>query len=478
MNKLMTAVFLLWVTIANASQSIRVQNFQTSQNTQYISLESANLFDQPQSNEKTKNRVFGYIDYSWVNDPWIDLDNEGNSRISSPNHPGNGSLIKTAEVLNLGISWLASDHLQLGIELPIEKLTTEDQGATAINPSLTGATTSGLGDSRLLAKWNFLSTQVWQFTAIPFLSLGTGFRAANDYRAQSASCPTCDSTSIGASWGGIGYGLKLAIEADYYVRTTLNVGIEIHPDAKITGQRTNGDIYDKVNLQTMIPMALGFFIPIKNSFGLNIESTFNDIQRKHNEYTHAGEVLMGLRYWPTKNTSMHIAAGTGSLDQLGGNDPRWIAGLKFPMWMPAAFISKSEIQPEPAVIVAEAMPEVRKKILNLKPIEFDLAKSTLTESGKIILDEVFDALKPIESHISVLKIYGHTDHRGRPVQNQKLSVDRAETVKSYLVSKKLNIKNISAEGFGSTRPKYDPVTASKKQIDLNRRVEFEIIQKN
>ncbi len=204
MKIFLTIAIIILSVVGFASQDIRVQNFQTSQNTQYISLESANLFDQPQSSKKTKDRVFGYADYSWVNDPWIDLDNDGQNRISSPNHPGSGSLIKTAQVLNLGVSWLAFDNIQFGLELPIEKLTTENQGSTPINAALNGDSTTGLGDSRLVAKWNFLSTHVWNITAIPFLNLPTGFRATNDYRAKSLSCATCDSTNIGASWGAIG----------------------------------------------------------------------------------------------------------------------------------------------------------------------------------------------------------------------------------------------------------------------------------
>ncbi len=275
--------------------------------------------------------------------------------------------------------------------------------------------------------------------------------------------------------------MKFAFEADYDVKTTLNIGVEFHPGSKITGLNSNGDIYNKVDFQIQIPVALGFFLPIKNNFGLNLESTFNDVQKKHNEYTHAGEVLMGVRYWPSKDVSVHLAMGTGSLENRGGNDPRWVAGLKMPFWLPNAVAEseKKEVinQPVAPMSTEQALTTVSQKILNLKSVEFDLGQSTLTTQGQKILDETYELLKPYENEISTLSITGHTDHYGRVDKNRKLSFDRAQTVRKYLIDKKLNIQEITAVGVGSSKPKYDPSKATKAEIDLNRRVEFDIHKK-
>ncbi len=52
----------------------------------------------------------------------------------------------------------------------------------------------------------------------------------------------------------------------------------------------------------------------------------------------------------------------------------------------------------------------------------------------------------------------------------KLSKDRAESVKSYLVSKGANASAIEATGYGETQPIATNKTAKGRQI--NRRVEF------
>jgi outer membrane protein OmpA-like peptidoglycan-associated protein len=71
-------------------------------------------------------------------------------------------------------------------------------------------------------------------------------------------------------------------------------------------------------------------------------------------------------------------------------------------------------------------------------------------------------------------ITGHTDNTGKPEANQKLSVSRAEAVKTYMVSKKVVADRLIAEGFGADQPIADNATAAGKA--KNRRVEFKVSQ--
>ena len=69
-----------------------------------------------------------------------------------------------------------------------------------------------------------------------------------------------------------------------------------------------------------------------------------------------------------------------------------------------------------------------------------------------------------------IAIIGHTDNTGNDGINQPLSVSRAQSVNSYLLScgvKSAQIKRI--EGQGSTNPVADNSTAAGRK--LNRRVE-------
>jgi outer membrane protein OmpA-like peptidoglycan-associated protein len=462
---LFSAIF--FVKNVEAAKGIRVQNLQTSHNTTFLTLETARLNDQPFSEKTTEGRIYGYFDYSWVNDPWIDLDDDGKTRIGSDGLGGSSSLIKNAQVLNLGVGYLINSNLQIGIELPIESLTTEDQGVAPINSSLDGTSTTGLGDLRLFANWNFLNTEYVSMSVIPTLYLPTGFYAANGYYAKSATCSNCEPTTIGASWASYGAGVKIALEnMNKYFTTSINFGIDHHPEAFIEGKK-NGSTYKKVNFETQYPVAIGFFVPVAKSFGINLEGTTNSISNVHNEYTHPGEALVGVRYWPQPDIATHLTVGTGSLENIGGNDPRFILGVKLPLYMPAA-VSKSVVT-NSVVTVSE-----NNKIELLKNVEFELGNAKLTTESKKILDEIIVVLKNAQDNYKRVTIEGHTDHRGSVSLNKKLSIDRALAVKNYLIENGIPKEKLSSEGFGSSQPKYNPKKATPTQIDLNRRVEFKL----
>ncbi|MNI90455.1 putative lipoprotein YiaD precursor [compost metagenome] len=75
----------------------------------------------------------------------------------------------------------------------------------------------------------------------------------------------------------------------------------------------------------------------------------------------------------------------------------------------------------------------------------------------------------IEKNFS-LKLAGHTDNTGSRELNMRLSKERAESVKAYLVSQGANASRIEATGYGPDQP-----IASNKNADgrqQNRRVEF------
>jgi outer membrane protein OmpA-like peptidoglycan-associated protein len=77
--------------------------------------------------------------------------------------------------------------------------------------------------------------------------------------------------------------------------------------------------------------------------------------------------------------------------------------------------------------------------------------------------------------ISVL-IYGFADSRGKETYNLPLSKKRAQGVKTYLVSKKINKKQIEqVNGLGETfilNKCTEGVTCEDPEHEVNRRVEF------
>lgn len=117
------------------------------------------------------------------------------------------------------------------------------------------------------------------------------------------------------------------------------------------------------------------------------------------------------------------------------------------------------------VFVTEADRKIVKEAI--KNLEFAFGKATIREHSYESLNKVAQLL--IDKNFS-LKLAGHTDNVGSNEANLRLSKARAESVKSYLVSKGANASRIEATGYGETQPIATNKTAKGRQ--LNRRVEF------
>jgi OOP family OmpA-OmpF porin len=120
---------------------------------------------------------------------------------------------------------------------------------------------------------------------------------------------------------------------------------------------------------------------------------------------------------------------------------------------------------KPVIYVTEEDKKVVKDAI--KNLEFDLGKATIRDHSLPSLDRVARLL--VDKNFS-LKLAGHTDNTGSDELNMRLSKDRAESIKTYLVSKGANASRIEATGYGETQPIATNKTAAGRQA--NRRVEF------
>ncbi len=123
----------------------------------------------------------------------------------------------------------------------------------------------------------------------------------------------------------------------------------------------------------------------------------------------------------------------------------------------------------PFVVTYQFLPA---KSFVLENCNFDLGKATLQESSFTVLDELVSYLKRKDDE--KIELGGHTDNVGSAASNLKLSLDRANTVKAYLVSKGIDETRINAKGYGSTKPVADNKTAAGRAE--NRRTEVTILE--
>ena len=124
--------------------------------------------------------------------------------------------------------------------------------------------------------------------------------------------------------------------------------------------------------------------------------------------------------------------------------------------------------PAPAAIAPVPSSE---KVTYAADAFFDFNKADLKPEAKAKLDDLVSKTKDI--NLEVIIAVGHTDSVGTDAYNQKLSVRRAESVKSYLVSKGIEPNRVYTEGKGEKQPVADNKTAAGRA--KNRRVEIEVV---
>ena len=108
--------------------------------------------------------------------------------------------------------------------------------------------------------------------------------------------------------------------------------------------------------------------------------------------------------------------------------------------------------------------------VNLKNVLFAQAKTDVLPESFPELDLVVNFLK--ENPKVKIELMGHTDGRGVHADNVRLSQQRVNKVKQYLVSKGIDARRISGKGFGGSRPIASNDTEESRR--MNRRVEFVI----
>lgn len=126
--------------------------------------------------------------------------------------------------------------------------------------------------------------------------------------------------------------------------------------------------------------------------------------------------------------------------------------------------------PASAAAIAESTHTVG-RLMNLDNLIFALGKAKIEPESFDELDEVVKMLQTYPK--MVIQLEGHTDTKGDPKQNMRLSQDRVDAVKDYLISKGVSKAKVKTKAFGGTQPLSRADTEEAHR--MNRRVQVRIL---
>ncbi|MGK0324638.1 MAG: outer membrane protein OmpA-like peptidoglycan-associated protein, partial [Psychroserpens sp.] len=134
-----------------------------------------------------------------------------------------------------------------------------------------------------------------------------------------------------------------------------------------------------------------------------------------------------------------------------------------------SLLEKDEIELEPCADLA--------KLLDIPIIYFDFDKFDIRRDAELELQKVLAVLNKYPT--MTIDIRSHTDCRGTMSYNERLSNNRAQSTRQYLVDKGVAVDRLTAKGYGESRllnncgcePKNDS-NCSDEEHQVNRRSEF------
>jgi len=140
--------------------------------------------------------------------------------------------------------------------------------------------------------------------------------------------------------------------------------------------------------------------------------------------------------------------------------------------------AKPEPEKMPEPIVVAPAPKPFTKMTIQEEVLFDFDHSTVKEAGKKTLSEQVVVPMTENPQVDLFLITGHADRLGSDKYNQKLSEQRANSVKAYLVSQGIEANRLHAVGKGESEPTVKCDEKNRKKLiqclQPNRRVELEI----
>lgn len=131
-----------------------------------------------------------------------------------------------------------------------------------------------------------------------------------------------------------------------------------------------------------------------------------------------------------------------------------------------------QLDPQKALPSAEECALRVNAVLETEKIAFAPGSADIESGGFAVLDDLATALTDCAE--VPMEIAGHTDSQGREIMNLNLSQARANAVLNGLMARDVLVTNLTARGYGETRPIADNDTEEGREA--NRRIEFTLTE--
>ncbi len=432
--------------------AIDIVHSKKSHSIAYEMLEDARLYN---SHVYSDYDLLFQLHFNTVQDPLV--------RKTQSNLKQVDTIVSNLSSVHLGGAVYLSKNLLVGLQtyygfLEYEYFTP----GSAINSTKLEGSTSAFSDIILDLKWRFLSKERYSLALMPFLRIPTGSGEIPVRIFSPSSSNFQDISHKVLSEDSWGLGGRFIFEKYFdFMNLVINLGYQ-HADKAILGE---------LDLRSKISLGVGGYIPLSSKVGVNLE-WLRYFSLPLNSNQNPNELFVGLSAGITKRVVVFGGAALGNfLTDDDGNDFRISAGVKFsPRIWSEEKLPIELINPEPVFNEVEKQcttPYVFEKS-NRVIVRFPNNIGTILDSRD--LDQVIKRIKDRAVDIFKVEIIGHTSQVGSESYNQKLSEQRASSVKRVLVDHGIDQYLISSSGKGELEL-IDP-SLSEMADEVNRRVEF------
>jgi outer membrane protein OmpA-like peptidoglycan-associated protein len=455
---LLAPLFLLpFGNIAHAINSINVQTFNPSTSDHFVFLEDGYKSEWP----KTASLYFG-ANYNYYDEPLIALDPTQTFK--------QFTIISSIQTFDLFFGFKVANNFGLFLGAPIHFI-----NYSASSPAnFPKGSASGFGDIKIEGKIRITDdSSPTSIALIPEFHLPTG------------------STQNFVSDASTYVGIRAAIERQFDTFTLIgNIGFAAAANAIYQDQT----FVSGIDYRKRLIVGIGGYLPFTDQWGMNLE--FNNISMIPFDKTlNPNDAYVGLRY--AANDSF-VLTGGGAVGKIGGpsgSDYRLVAGVRYTIFkdpkqlpQPVKIIQAAPapvVQPLPVsapapalvapIIASNQHATMRANKIEINtPISFTNNSYTLAPDSRQILDDVSSLMLSNKSAYKKVLVDGHTSGTGTDDYNMKLSIARARSVRSYLITKGVPGSALEAHGYGMRKPKVKKNAPHAEEI--NRRVEFNIVK--